>query len=107
MKISQSNLKVIKPNGIVDEFNADLLWNLLSDEITADHSTKLMIDMSNVRSLTSVGLAPFISAAYAARGCSKDLYLCSVTPQIRMIFELAQLDRLFKFVEQETSALLS
>lgn len=103
MKVSQSSLKVIKPNGVLDEFNADLLWNLLSEEITASNSSNLIIDMSNVKSLSSMGLTPFISAAYAARGFSKDIYLCSVAPQIRMVFELTQLDKMFEFVEKGTA----
>ena len=106
MQNTQPDIKVIQPSGILDASNADALWNLLSKEISSHKSTNLMIDMSNVKSLDSVGLTPFVSAVYAARGFSKNLYLYSVPPKIRIIFELTQLDKLFKFVEKEPALLM-
>ncbi|MFG6094971.1 STAS domain-containing protein [Leptothoe sp. ISB3NOV94-8A] len=106
MQNTQPDIKVIQPNDILDASNADALWNILSKEISSHKSTDLMIDMSNVKSLDSIGLIPFVSAVYAARGFSKNLYLYSVSPKVRMIFELTQLDRLFKFVEKEPVLLM-
>lgn len=106
MKNTQSDFKVIQPKGTLNASNADALWDILSEELASHRSTDLMIDMSSVKSLDSAGLTPLVSAVYTARGFSKNLYLYSVPPQIRTIFELTQLDKLFKFVEKEPALLM-
>lgn len=106
MQNTQAGIKVIQPNGTLNASNADALWNLLSEELASHESKVLMIDMSSIKSLDTAGLTPFISAVYAARSFSKNLYLYSVSPQTRMIFELTQLDKLFKFIEKEPTLLV-
>ncbi|MBE7383589.1 MAG: STAS domain-containing protein [Leptolyngbya sp. SIO1E4] len=100
MESLRLNLTVVQPNGVLNAANAPALQAHLSEQISSDTSAGLMIDMSRVESLDSAGLVSLVSTLRLARNLSKRFCLCSVSPSIRIVFELAQLDQVFEFVEE-------
>jgi anti-anti-sigma factor len=56
--------------------------------------------------LDSAGLIALVAALQRSRMLGKQLYLCSVPPGIRMIFELTQLDRVFEILEEGNQSTL-
>lgn len=100
MENLQSALTVVQPSGALNAANAHNLQTQLSEHISSDGSSGLMVDMSQVESLDSAGLVSLISALRMARNLSKRFCLCSVPPSIRIVFELTQLDQVFEFVEE-------
>lgn len=96
----RSNLTLVQPSGALNAANAHALQTHLSEQISCDKSTGLMVDMSQVESLDSAGLVSLISALRLARDFSKRFCLCSVPPSIRIVFELTQLDQVFEFADE-------
>ncbi|MDB9525561.1 STAS domain-containing protein [Oscillatoria sp. CS-180] len=100
MENLQSALTVVQPSGALTAANAYSLETQLSEHISSDSSSGLMVDMSRVESLDSAGLVSLISVLRMARNLSKRFCLYSVPPSIRIVFELTQLDQVFEFVEE-------
>lgn len=92
-------MAVIQPSGALNAANAYALQRQLSENITAEHSRGLVVDMSRVESLDSAGLVSLITGLRLARGVSKQFCLCAVPPSIRIVLELTQLDRVFEVLE--------
>ena len=77
-----------------EAFRSQLILTLL------DRTTSiLLIDMKQVEFLDSAGLMVLISAYRLAIELDRRLSFCSVTPSVRMIFELTQLDKKFEIFE--------
>lgn len=94
-----SDLVVVHPSGMLTAANASVLQTQLSEQISADESRGLMVNMSRVESLDSAGLLSLVTVLRLARHLSKRFCLCSVPPSIRIVFELTQLDQVFEFAD--------
>lgn len=101
---TQMQMAVVQPNGSLNASNASDFHLHLTDKIQCDHSSGLVVDMSQVESLDSAGLISLVSALKLARQLSKRFCLCAVPPSIRIVFELTQLDRAFEMVEELPSS---
>lgn len=88
--ISQRHIHVT--NAI--EFERDLTTALITKEI---HT--LSINLGKVESLDSAGLMALVSVLKLAQGLNKNLNICCINPSVKIIFELAQLDKIFQVNE--------
>lgn len=89
-----SNIKVIAPQGILDgtkavDFRSEV--NLSVQEKTEI----ILIDFSDVTFMDSSGLGALVLALKTIRSAGKKMCLCSVNEQIKMLFELTSMDRVF------------
>ncbi len=89
---------VIRPQGILNAANALELERDLTTALTQDNTSILLVDLAAVESLDSAGLMALVSALKLAQSLGKSLQLDSVSPSVRMIFELTQLDGIFEIV---------
>jgi anti-sigma B factor antagonist len=60
-----------------------------------DASTKLVLDLSRVRFVDSSGLGAFISCLRKMNNKGGDLKLCGMSKQVRAVFELVRMHRVF------------
>jgi anti-sigma B factor antagonist len=58
-------------------------------------NTKLVFDLHRLRFTDSSGLGAFISCLRHVNARSGDVKLCSMSPQVRAVFELTRLHRIF------------
>lgn len=94
---------VIQPQGHVNAANALELQQQLSSVISAEKSASVLVDLSQVESLDSAGLMALVSALSLAQRLGQRFTLCSVSPSLRIIFELTQLDRVFEIFENQAA----
>jgi anti-sigma B factor antagonist len=67
--------------------------------------TKLVIDLSRLRFVDSSGLGAFISCLRKLNGRGGDLKLCGMSKQVRTVFELVRMHRIFDiFATREEAA---
>ncbi|MCU0568150.1 MAG: STAS domain-containing protein [Oculatellaceae cyanobacterium Prado106] len=90
-----SNIKVIQPAGVLDgtqthQFRGEL------DDIVNTGARVILIDLQNVTFMDSSGLAALVTAFKTVRSAGGKLCVCSVNQQVRMLFELTSMDRLFE-----------
>lgn len=97
--ISRPSTEVLSLSGHLNGSNAADLQEQLHQAVTSNTTAPLLIDMSQVESLDSAGLMAFVSAQNQAQRLNRQLSLCGISPSVRIIFELTQLDRVFKIFD--------
>lgn len=66
----------------------------------------LLVDLTNVRFIDSSGLGALLSAQRKLAERGGDLRLCSLTPQVRTLFELVRLYLVFDITNTRVEAML-
>lgn len=92
---------VIQPNGHINAANVLTLQQQLTEAVSAQESSSLLVDMSQVESLDSAGLMVLVSTLTLAQRLNKRFSLFGVSPTVRIVFELTQLDRVFEILEAQ------
>ncbi|GFE71541.1 STAS domain-containing protein [Chroococcus sp. FPU101] len=83
----------IEPIGYVTAANVNDLQAQLTEAVKSPNYSMYLIDMGKVEFLDSAGLMTLVSSYRLAQSLGKRLNICSITPSVRIIFELTQLDR--------------
>ena len=97
----QSNVRTIELSGLLDGVKGNELRREIND-IIANGANILLIDMKAVSFINSSGLGSLVSAMQIVRNANCQLFVCSVNDQVRMLFELTRIDKVFQvFVDQE------
>lgn len=95
------SLEVIEPSGILDGGTANDLRQEIRNAIDKGAKT-ILIDFKNITFVNSSGLGALVSMLKNVRTAGGELYLCSLNDQVKMIFELTRMERVFKtFANQE------
>jgi anti-sigma B factor antagonist len=95
--------KTIEIQGSINAQNAAELKQQLEDTVSAQDTASLMVDMSQVGALDSAGLMVLVSTLTLAQRLNKRFGLVGVSPSVRIILELTQLDRVFNISEQPSA----
>lgn len=95
----QTRTTVVQPNGHINADNAAVLKQQLTETVSSSEYSSLLIDMSRVESLDSAGLMVLVSALTLAQRLNKQFGLFGVSPSVRIVLELTQLDRVFEICD--------
>lgn len=96
---------VVTPSGDIDLTAAPLLKSELkkAQSISAE---RLILDLGDVPYMDSSGLATLVEAMQTSRRTGKKLILCSLSPRVRAIFEIAKMQMVFTIVGSVDEALV-
>jgi len=84
----------------IDKIGKDL-YKLADDEFIK----RLVLDMQNVKHLSSGALGMLINLQRKTETTKGQLIMCGMRPQILQIFKLTKLEKLFKFEKDRNEAL--
>jgi anti-anti-sigma factor len=101
--IAYPKVSVIRAYGSFDALSAAEFQRLLKTTVAADDCTTILVDMEHVESIDSSGLMILVQSLRLVEGWGKRLSLCSVSPTLRIVFELTQLDLVFEVFENATA----
>ncbi|WP_072621357.1 STAS domain-containing protein [Spirulina major] len=90
-------IKVVEPSGILDGTKANEFRQEISDHVS-NGVEMILIDFKDVTFMDSSGLGALVLAlktVRAAKPHKTQMCLCSINEQIRMLFELTSMDRVF------------
>ena len=92
------DLHVIEPIGILAGTKAP---ELRQQAIAAfeNGAKMLLIDLKDTTFMDSSGLGALIMCLKAARSADAQMYICSINDQIRMLFELTSMERVFEIFD--------
>ncbi len=93
--MEQRNFVVLTPAGRLDAAGARALETEWKQQIAAGN-TRLLVDLKDVRYISSTGLRTLLAAARSAKKHGGTLKLCGLTTRVREIFEVAGFDRVFE-----------
>jgi anti-sigma B factor antagonist len=102
--IVPSKMMTIEPSGHLNASNAVGFQRQLAAAVSSPEYSALLVDMSQVESLDSAGLMALVSTLAQAQKLDKRFSICCVSPSIRIIFELTQLERVFEIFESRSAS---
>ncbi|NEP55584.1 MAG: STAS domain-containing protein [Symploca sp. SIO2G7] len=93
-----SVVKVVRPSGILDGTKAGQFRQEIT-KLVESNVDIVLIDFADVTFMDSSGLGALVLALKTVRAAGGKLFICSVNDQIRMLFELTSMDRVFEIYE--------
>ncbi len=97
--IAPQQYLVIRPHGYLNASNAIEFQHQVTTGIAQECYNNLLVDLEQVESLDSAGLMALVYGLRLAQALDRRFSICSVSPSIRMIFEITQLDQVFEVFE--------
>jgi anti-sigma B factor antagonist len=88
-------VKVVQPSGILDGTKAGHFRQEISNLMDSNVDI-VLIDFQDVTFMDSSGLGALVLALKTVRAAGGKLFICSVNEQIKMLFELTSMDRVFE-----------
>ncbi len=88
-------LKVVEPAGILDGTKAAEFRQEIATCVQNGAQT-ILIDFKEVTFMDSSGLGALVLALKTVRAAGTKLFVCSINDQIKMLFELTSMDRVFE-----------
>ena len=70
-----------------------------------ENNSKVVLDMSRLRFVDSSGLGAFISSLRKLNAKGGDLKLCGMSKQVRAVFELVRMHRVFDILDTRDNAI--
>lgn len=95
---------VVSPEGEVDMHESPKLRTLLLAEI-AKKPSRVVVDLAKVTFMDSSGVATMVEALKKAKATGLPLLLCGMTENVKDVFELSRLDKVFTILAGRAEAL--
>jgi anti-anti-sigma factor len=96
-------ITVIRPLDHLNAATSEEFERQLMTAISAPGVAGVLVDFAEVTFIDSAGLMTLVSGLKQAKKMGRRFSICSVSPGIRMILELSQLDRAFEICENVES----
>lgn len=91
----------VKPQNSITAANAYLFEKKLTKALRKNSNSRLLVDLEHVESIDSAGLMVLISSCKLAQSLQIRFSLCSVSPSLKIIIELTQLDNVLDIFESK------
>ncbi|WP_448535818.1 STAS domain-containing protein [Pseudothermotoga sp.] len=100
VKFEEQNDRLLcKINGDFDAYHSAEIKKQIKDRMESSKAAKIVIDMSEVPYIDSAGLGAMVAILKDARHLGKEIVLASLRQNVKRIFEMTRLDKVFKIVE--------
>ncbi len=87
--------EIVQPSGVLSQGNADLLRSEIASLL--DKEIKIiLIDFQDVTFMTSSGIGALVATLKEVKAAGGQLYICSLSEQVKNIFELTKMELIFK-----------
>src|SRR5437773_1911600 len=90
---------------ILDEQNIQIIGEQLFSLVDELGRRKLLLNFGNVEYLSSAALRKLVTLNKKLQQAGGRLILCNIDPQIREVFEITKLNKLFTIHDEEQAAL--
>ncbi len=90
---------VCKVSGDIDAYHSAEIKKAIKDEVEKTSAGKIVMDMSNVSYVDSAGLGTMVALLKLTRSLNKELVLASMKQNVKRVFEMTRLDKVFKIVD--------
>lgn len=89
---------------VLDEMNVHQLGEELNNLVDKEGKTKLVLNFTKVKYLSSAVLGKLISLNKKVNGLKGRIGLCGINPEIMKVFKITQLDKMIPIFESEEDA---
>ena len=91
----QNHVHILQPAGVLDGNTANELRNQIRESIRAEKEI-VLVDLKEVNFMNSSGIGALVAALKDVKKEGGSLFLCSLSDQVRIIFQLTKMERVFK-----------
>ena len=106
-RISADGVIILDISGDLDLANSPAMRKTLLGEIKEKHSSKIFLNLKNVRYIDSSGIASLVEGLKASRDNGARMILYALSPSVREVMELSRLQKIFEIYDSEEQALAS
>ncbi|AKG19968.1 STAS domain-containing protein [Calothrix sp. 336/3] len=90
-----TSVEIVKPSGNLDVTQSQEFRKNITD--TLEQGAKIvLVDFQNVTFMDSSALGALVSAFKTLRASDSKLVVCSINEQVRILFELTGMDKVFE-----------
>ena len=89
------DFKSIQPEGILDSVHANNLRREILDLINSGEKI-ILLNLQDITFMNSSDMGALVATLKAVKAAGGELALCSLSDQVRIIFELSRMDRIFQ-----------
>ncbi|MEM9274760.1 MAG: STAS domain-containing protein [Cyanobacteria bacterium P01_F01_bin.143] len=93
-----SAVQIIEPKGILDGTKASDFRENIDRSIKAGVQI-ILVDFTNVTFMDSSGLGTLVLSLKTVRNAGIKMFICSINEQVKMLFELTSMDRVFEIFD--------
>lgn len=93
-----ATLEIIQPSGILDSAKTQDLRDQINQSIEQG-ATTILVDLKAVTFMDSSGLGALVTSLKAVRASGGKLCVCSINDQVKILFELTSMDRVFEIFQ--------
>lgn len=93
-----SNVQVVEPTGILDSTKAEEFRQSV-EALLEEGAEVILVDLKGITFIDSSGLGTLVVLLKKARSLNRSFCICSINDQVRMLFELTSMDRVFEIYE--------
>ncbi|MGJ8453934.1 STAS domain-containing protein [Pseudothermotoga sp. U03pept] len=90
---------ICRVEGDFDAYHSADIKKTIKEKLEKSSNAKIVIDMSNVPYIDSAGLGTMVSLLKDTRTLGKELVLAGLRQNVKRIFEMTRLDKVFKIVD--------
>jgi len=90
---------IVSVSGDIDAYHSGDFKKSIREELESVDAHTVVLDMSNVAYIDSAGLGSLVALLKDVRTKGKEFVLASLKPNVKRIFEMTRLDRVFKIVD--------
>jgi anti-anti-sigma factor len=95
------HVKVLQPSGSLDATKSQDFRQKITDFLESGEKI-VLVDFKDVTFMDSSGLGALVLAFKTLRAAEKKLVVCSINEQVRILFELTGMDKVFEiFANQD------
>jgi anti-anti-sigma factor len=91
----KSKVAIVQPSGILDGTRAAQFRQEISD-LVENKVDIVIIDFKDVSFMDSSGLGALVLSLKTVRAAKAQMFICSINDQVKMLFELTSMDRVFE-----------
>ena len=95
---------VITVRGDIDAYHSADFKKEVREKIASFKGIKVVLDLSNVAYIDSAGLGSLVAILKDVRNSGKTFTLAALKPNVKRIFEMTRLDKVFKIVDTPEEA---
>lgn len=95
-----ATIKIFHPSGILNAISGNQLRRDIADIVTKETNI-ILIDLQNIDFIDSSGLGALVSTMQIVKSSGGQLFICSVNEQVKMLFELTKMERIFKIFQNQ------
>jgi anti-anti-sigma factor len=95
----QKTFEIVQPSGILDGVSAKDLRTQIVELLETKKPKSILVDLQDVTFMDSAGLGALVSILKTVRFSGSEFCLCSLSEQVKIIFDLTKMEKVFKIFE--------